>query len=111
MKRIIRLTERDLSRIVKRVIMEQSSDKELTLDIGTDIIGNSKSGQYTKNSREFVLQTDNNTYNFTYENFPGKKELFRLIPRTDATHMGKWTRVGNNITVKLEYIPYPQIRD
>jgi hypothetical protein len=87
---------------VKPLITEDYSNNEVRLDIGTDIIGNSKSGEYQKNRQTFTLKTDNNEYTFTYEDFPGKKELFRLIPNTDQNNLGTWTRDGNEIIVKTE---------
>ena len=87
---------------VRPLISEVYSDNEVRLNIGTDIIGNSKSGEYQKNQRTFTIKTDNNEYTFTYEDFPGDKELFRLIPNTDQNHIGKWTRDGNEIVVSAK---------
>ena len=71
MKRIIRLTEQDLNRIVRRVIMEQFS-KNAVLDFAT--VAGYKSGLFTK------LQYDNDD-NKTWMSvkFDGTKQLARAF--------------------------------
>ena len=70
MKRIIRLTEQDLNRIVRRVIMEQFS-KNAVLDFAT--VAGYKSGLFTK----LEYNTDEKTWMSL--RFDGTKQLARAF--------------------------------
>ena len=70
MKRIIRLTEQDLARIVRRVIMEQFS-KKAVLDFAT--VAGYKSGLFTK------LQYDTDGKSWISVQFDGTKQLARAF--------------------------------
>ena len=70
MKRIIRLTEQDLNRIVRRVIMEQFS-KNAVLDFAT--VAGYKSGLFTK------LQYDTDGKSWISVQFDGTKQLARAF--------------------------------
>lgn len=69
MKRIIRLTERDLSRIVKRIIKEQDEDWEPAPDKSNDHLNNifneiESMAEYANDSHQF-----NNMMDEFYENY------------------------------------------
>jgi len=77
MKKIVRLTESDLTRIVKRVIMEQDTQNTQSLKITKAVFDDYGKGQ-TKTKGSYVILSDGKTYKYsdnsmeyTYQCSPG----------------------------------------
>jgi len=110
MKRIIRLTEQDLARIVRRVIMEQFS-KNAVLDFAT--VAGYKSGLFTK------LQYDTDGKSWISVQFDGTKQLARAFGMENFLS-GSYNRMSGNddpttlndsSSFQINQVPPPKTRD
>ena len=108
MKRIIRLTEQDLARIVKRVIMEQFA-KDTVLDF--DTVTGYKSGLFTK----LEYNTDEKTWMSL--RFDGTKQLARAFGmNNDSFLVGSSgvidpTTIDNRSSFVIDQVAPPKTRD
>jgi hypothetical protein len=110
MARIIRLTEQDLNRIVRRVIMEQFS-KNAVLDFAT--VAGYKSGLFTK------LQYDTDGKSWISVQFDGTKQLARAFGMENFLSGSNNRMSGNDdpttlndsTSFHISQVPPPKTRD
>jgi hypothetical protein len=102
MKKIIRLTESDLARIVKRVIKEQDEDKSTKITDWPEVTVQPKDSfkYYLLNPKDGVdfVRYEKNTGNF-FENGKKSDVWARIQPNLSKEQIMDWFK-RNNIKVK-----------
>ena len=106
MKKIIRLTERDLTRIVRRVINE--SKLGMVINLPSDAPIKDEKGNYLKDDESLTLYNgDENTggkgmalYKFYLDDIPQIKDIPNVVDTAYARDKKYWERI-NDFQIRL----------